>query len=149
MENGVSQGPLREPFLFAPKDFEQALEPLMRFYAGGPLLRWDRLPAEACGRLDEVARVILDRFPNNPARPEALVSVALARYRDRDDDGRLRPQSAAAIRKHLEQVVTDHRDSAVFATAMVGLIRTDVETGNRDRAARRYDEFRDFLSPAQ
>jgi thiol-disulfide isomerase/thioredoxin len=124
-------------------DLDEVLRHLMSLYAGGPLGRWERLPAEANDRLAKVSALVLDRFPESPVRPEALVGLALAWDWDRDKRGALKPQAVKMIRTNLEEVVAKHAESAVFPTAVVGLIRTDFEVGNLEDAARHYGEFRE------
>jgi len=115
----------------------------MKLYAGGPLGRWERLPAEANDRLAKVSAMILDRFPKSPVRPEALVGIALAWDWDRDKRGVLKPDAVDLIRAKLGEVVASYPDSAVYPAAVVGLIRTDFEVGDLDRAEKTYEAFRE------
>lgn len=124
-------------------DLGDALDRLMVLYAGGPLQRWQLLPEEPAGRLARISDLVVHRSTDGPERAAALVGSALARYGDRDKRGELMPEAARHIRDALGGVVTRHPDSPVLATAVVGLVRTEVETGHPDRAAELYASFRD------
>jgi thiol-disulfide isomerase/thioredoxin len=122
---------------------DEVLQHLMKLYAGGPLGRWERLPAEINDRLAKVSATVLDRFPESPVRPEALVGIALAWDWDRDKRGALKPEAIELIRTRLEEVVASYPDSPVYPTAVVGLIRTDFDVGDLDRAEKTYVAFRE------
>ena len=124
-------------------DLGKALDRLMALYSGGLFQRWERLPKEVAGRLAEVSNVALERFPESATRPTALVGVALGRYAERDKRGALLPSAAQEIRTALEEVVTRHADSPLLAAAVVGLVRTEAETGRLDRAEVHYRQFRE------
>jgi thiol-disulfide isomerase/thioredoxin len=124
-------------------DLEQALERLMTLYTGGPLRCWGRLPGEIAGRLAAAATLALQRFPDSPMRPAALVGLALARNGERDRQGVLRPNVASEIRARLGEVVTQHPDSPLLALAVTGLVRTDVDAGRFDDASLYYRKFRE------
>lgn len=124
-------------------DVEKAIESLMGIYAGGPLRQWDTLSAKAVRRLAGIAELVVERFPESPSRPAALVALALQANQDRDDKGTLVAGAADRIRAALEEVVKQHPSSEVFATAVAGLIRTDMSSGHRSRASARFSSFLD------
>jgi thiol-disulfide isomerase/thioredoxin len=124
-------------------DFTDALNHLMTLYAGGPLRRWQVPPQDAAAQLARLSDTVLGRFPDSDMRPTALVARALARNAERDDRGRLSAAAAEAIRGALDEVVARHTDSPVVGTALVGLVRTEAETGRFDHAERQYRRFRD------
>jgi thiol-disulfide isomerase/thioredoxin len=123
-------------------DIEEAVGRLMTLYALGPLLEWKRIPPDAATRLLATANLSLRRFPQSRTRPTALVARGLARNAWRDGDGKLLPDAQKDIRSSLEEVVADHDGSPVYATAVVGLIRTDQDTGQEEAARQRYRRFR-------
>jgi len=124
------------------EDLEAAVEQLASFLVGGPLQRWDRLPAEPSRRLIRVSDLVLERFPESHVRPTALVALAIGKNAVRDKNNVLHPTAAKTIRTALNEVVTEHSDSPLLATAVVGLVRTYAETGDATRAEKLYTEFR-------
>jgi thiol-disulfide isomerase/thioredoxin len=127
-------------------DLEQALEMLMSLYAGGPMHHWERLPAQAAGRLGRVSELTLTRFPESSMRPIALVGIAASWNAVRDKKGALEERAVEPIRTTLDEVVTRYPDSSLLATATVGLVRTEVDAGQRDAAADIYRKFRENRS---
>jgi thiol-disulfide isomerase/thioredoxin len=123
-------------------DVGKALDRLMRLYAGGPLQRFERLPAEAAEPLGKVAERYLELQPEGELRPAALVASALSQYARRDKKRALLPDAAETIRTRLGEVVAQHAESAVVGAAIVGLVRTESATGHADRAAAHYTAFR-------
>jgi len=123
-------------------DLQVAVGRLMSLYANGPLLEWKRVPPDAAGRLLAASNVLLGRFPDSESRPTALVARAMARNAWRDADGRLLADAERDVRKALDEVVANDGDSAVYPTAVVGLLLTDVDTGRMEQAATRYRRFR-------
>lgn len=136
LEAYVAQNPQAE-------DLADALDHLMTLYLGGPLGRWGRLPAEVARRLGAASEMVLERFPDSPMRPNALVGLALARYVERDKRGIPLESAVEKIRACLDEVLTRYPESAVVATAIVGLVRTELAAGHPDRAAARYRQLRD------
>jgi len=123
-------------------DSRQAFEDLMTIYAGGPLQRWDRLSAAASRRLIDTAKAVLQRFPDSDMRPAALVALAIGNNAVRDKRGVLAPQAVEQMREALVEVVTEYPDSSVLPTAVVGLVRTQAETGQSSSAEDHYLGFR-------
>jgi thiol-disulfide isomerase/thioredoxin len=123
-------------------DLGRALESLMALYSGGPLRRWQKLPPEVAARLDAVAAPLLERPIDDPLRPLALVGRALARNSQRDKRGRLDPATVQLITRWLNEVVERYPASPHVRVALVGLVRTESEAGNGERAGARYREFR-------
>ena len=123
-------------------DRPQAVEALFDLYAGGHLLRWERLPQSAARRLGAVADVALASGSSTVDRAGALTCLALARFAERDRDGRLAAANADAIRVALDDVLESHPRSPFIATAAEGLVRTEAEAGRPERAAAAYRAFR-------
>jgi len=123
------------------RDLADALDHLMTLYVGGPLGRWGRLTAEAARRLGAASEMLLERFPDSSKRPNALVGLALAKYAERDKRGVLSDGAVAKIRVSLDEVLTRYPESDVVATAVVGLVRTEMIAGHPDRAAARYRQL--------
>jgi thiol-disulfide isomerase/thioredoxin len=122
-------------------DHELALSHLMALYAGGSLLRWSVLPADVAKKLDGVAALALERYPESAMRPGALLCRALARNAERDKRGRLTAESVAAMRSDLEDVLSSHPESSQASFALVGLVRTEAAAGSLGRAAAPYRRF--------
>lgn len=123
------------------RDLADALDHLMTLYVGGPLRRWERLPTESARRLGAASEMLLERFPDSSKRPNALVGLALAKYSERDKRGILSEGGVAKIRASLDEVLTRYPESDVVATAVVGLVRTEMIAGHPDRAAAHYRQL--------
>ena len=122
-------------------DVRQAVDRLLELYAGGPLRDWDALPAGTAERLGKIAEVLLTKYPDSGMQATALVGRAMSAWYDRDALGNLKKPARETIRGSLEQVVAEHPGSSLAATALVGLVRTHLATGDRDRAARAFEAF--------
>ncbi|MCP3980317.1 MAG: redoxin domain-containing protein [bacterium] len=118
-------------------DIGPAVEYLVLLYADGPLGRWEALPRGATAHLERASKLLLDRFPESERRPEALMARALV-LNMRRFDGALKPETLKRLQESLEEIVSTHGDSTVAAAAMVGLIRTDLESGGMQAASARY-----------
>ena len=123
-------------------NLREAVGQLMTFYASGPLLEWRLVPPDAATRLLAAANLSLGRFPESETRPTALAARGLARNAWRDADGRLQSDAEQDIRRSLEDVIANHQGSPVYATAVIGMILTDLDTGRTEAAATRYRQFR-------
>jgi thiol-disulfide isomerase/thioredoxin len=122
-------------------DLAEALDRLMDLYAGGSLLRWEPPPADAARRLRDAANIILERFPQSPMRPGALVCRALATNAERDAEGVLPTTAAGSIRSALDEVLSRYPDSPFAATAVEGLVRLEADSGRIEAASSRYRAF--------
>ena len=116
-------------------DLRDALVRLTALYAGGPAMRWATVPEVVAKRLGAVGKTTLEKFPETELRPGALVCSALASYSERDKKGALKPESVTAIRASLGEVLEKHPQSSLALTAAEGLVRTEWEAGEADRAA--------------
>jgi len=125
----------------AAADLGAALERLQDLYAGGSILRWDRLPAEAARRLERVASLVLERFADSGPRAGALVLRALALNAEREPGGALGPAALDGIRASLDEVLEHHADSPFAAIAAEGRVRIELEAGQSGRAATVYRRF--------
>jgi thiol-disulfide isomerase/thioredoxin len=110
-------------------DVEHALAKLMTLYTEGSMLRWRVLPASPARRLEAVARVVLERFPDGPLRPDALVCRALSRNAARDPKTGLAAAAVAEIRTGLTEVLARYPESPHAALAAIGLVQTEMEGG--------------------
>lgn len=124
-------------------DTHGGLEQLLALYAGGPLRAWGRIPQAAAVELARVSEKILAADPDSAFRPIALVSLAASHDLVRDRRGRLDPAAATTIRGLLHEVLTDHGAAPVADAAIVGLVRTAAETGEREAAERAYRDYRE------
>jgi len=122
-------------------DLGTALERLQSLYAGGSILRWERLPADAARRLGRVASLSLARFPDSGQRAGALVFRALVLNAERGPQGALGSAAIDGIRASLEEVLAHHADSPFAATAAEGSVRVELEAGQPGRAASAYRTF--------
>ena len=127
-------------------DLADALDRLMKIYAGGPLQHWTVMPEDPAKKLTSVSELVLERFPKSAMRPAALVGLALAKNTERNSRGVLNPDAVQTILTSLDEVVTRFEDSPLAATAAVGLLRTEFDAGHSDRAAARYDRIREARS---
>jgi len=124
-------------------DLAPAVARLLTLYSGGELQRWELLPSDPAEKLGKVSKVVLERFPESDVRPEALVGSAMAAFAQRDKNGTLLPGKSEEIHKALGEVLERYGDSPLLATAVAGLVLTDVQTGHTDQAAKRYLVFRE------
>ena len=76
-------------------------------------------------------------------RPQALVALSVGKNAVRDKHNLLHPTAATEIRRALGEVVEQHTDSAVLATAVVGLVSVEQETGRTADASAIYNRFRE------
>jgi thiol-disulfide isomerase/thioredoxin len=113
----------------------RAIARLLELYAGSGALRWKRPPAEVAARLTRIGNEALEREARGNVRAAALVARALGSNAVEGRRNRLTPESADAIRTSLREVVDAHPDAPVLATAIVGLVRTDLAVGRWDDAA--------------
>jgi thiol-disulfide isomerase/thioredoxin len=123
-------------------DLEKAVSRLMDLYAGGPLRRWQRISRDVADPLSDVATLVLDKYPESPMRPAALVASALTLNSRRDKKGALSAESAQSIRDALGEVLSRYPDSPLASSALVGLVRIEAETGRSEHAAAQYAAFR-------
>ena len=67
----------------------------------------------------------------------------MAAFTQRDKNGALLPGRSEEIRTALNEVLNEHADSPLLATAVAGLVLTDVQTGRSAQATERYVGFRE------
>jgi len=124
-------------------DLDRALDRLIELYAGPNLdSRWPTSVAPGTARrLRAVAEVALARFESGPVRAGGLLCAALAETARRDRRGDLSSDAVDSIRASLDEIVAEHPDSPLLATAVEGLVRTDVATGDLARARATFASF--------
>jgi len=124
-------------------DLERAAAALLTLYTGGPTGGWEILPSTAAARVDAVAGLLLDRFPQSPLRPSALYCRALARNARRDERGALNASIGEQILAGLGDALASSPRAPFAPSAVAGLIRTEAALGRLDRASARYAELHD------
>lgn len=122
-------------------DLSEAIELLLAHYSDSALQRWTVLSAPAAERLESAVSLTLERLPDGPHRPRALVARALALNAKRDRRNVLADESKREMIAALEEVVERFPDSDVATTARIGLIHTDLFDEQRDRARARFERY--------
>ena len=123
-------------------DYTAALARLMTFYASDSVLSWDRLSKDPANRLGAACRAGLERFKEGPQRASALFGLALSKNNQRGADGLLTAGASDSIRAALGEILSDYPDSSVATNAAIGLIRTEMESGRRERASIIYNALK-------
>ena len=124
-------------------DLERAAAALMTLYTGGPTCRWEILSPDVAKRVESVAGVLLEKFPQSPLRPSALFCRALARSARRDENGALTPAAGDQILADLDAALAASPDVPFAPSAVAGLVRTEAELGRMDRASKRYSALQE------